>query len=106
MEDKIAEDFFRKLNFINDKNRIVRLQKENKQKEEKINLLSKESKKIIDEFGQKNKENIDRLNERIKILEEETASIKQERNNYKDMLESIPSFIRRIFIRKRKEITQ
>ena len=84
MEDKIAEDFFRKLNFINDKNRIVRLQKENKQKEEKINLLSKESKKIIDEFGQKNKENIDRLNERIKILEEETASIKQERNNYKE----------------------
>ena len=101
-----SEDVLKKLNFIYKQNQIVRLKKENKQKDEKIKELSKEGKKIIDEFGHKNKENIDKLNDMIRELQEENISLKQERNYYKEMFYKIPSFIRRIFIKEKKTITE
>ena len=100
------DDFFKKLSFIYKQNQIVRLKKESKQKDEKIKELSKEGKKIIDEFGHKNKENIDKLNDTIRELQEENISLKQERNYYKEMFEKIPSFIRRIFVKEKKTITE
>lgn len=99
-------EFVKRVNNIAKQNKIVLLQRENEQKDETINMLSKESRKIIDEFGQKNKQNIDQLNDRIKALEEESLKIKQERNYYKEMLESIPSFIRKLFVREKKSITE
>lgn len=101
-----SDDFFKKLSFIYKQNQIVRLKKESKQKDEKIKELSKEGKKIIDEFGHKNKENIDKLNDMIRELQEENISLKQERNYYKEMFEKIPSFIRRIFVKEKKTITE
>ena len=101
-----SDDFFKKLSFIYKQNQIVRLKKESKQKDEKIKELSKEGKKIIDEFGHKNKENIDKLNDMIRELQEENISLKQERNYYKEMFEKIPSFIRRIFAKEKKAITE
>ncbi len=99
-------EFVKRVNNIAKQNKIVLLQRENEQKDETINMLSKESRKIIDEIGQKNKQNIDQLNDRIKALEEESLKIKQERNYYKEMLESIPSFIRKLFVREKKSITE
>ena len=99
-------EFVKRVNNIAKQNKIVLLQRENEQKDETINMLSKESRKIIDEFGQKSKQNIDQLNDRIKALEEESLKIKQERNYYKEMLESIPSFIRKLFVREKKSITE
>ncbi len=102
----MENEFVKKLDNIIKHNQIIKLKAENEQKDKTINMLSKESRKIIDEFGQKNKQNIDELNDRIKALEEETLKIKQERNYYKDMLESIPSFIRKLFVREKKSITE
>ncbi len=98
-------DFLRKINIIYKHNQIVSLKKKNKQKNEKIIELSKEGKKIINEFGQKNKENIDRLNDKIRELQEENIYLKQERNYYKEIFDKIPSFIRRIFVKEKKRIT-
>lgn len=102
----VNEDFLRKINYIYRQNQLVRLKRENKQKEERIKELSKEGKKLIDDFGQKNKANFDNLNDRIRRLEEENNVLKQETNYYKEVFEKIPSFIRRIFIKEKKTITE
>ena len=100
------EELLKKLNYMYKHNQIVSLKTENQEKDEKIRKLSEDSKKIIGEFGSKNKENIDNLKERIKALEEKNMSLNQEKNYYKEMFEKIPSFIRKIFIKEKKTITE
>lgn len=100
------EEFLRKLNFINKHNQIVDLKEENKKKDEQIKKISTEGKKLIDEFSQKSQENINALNNRIKELESEITTINQEKNYYKEIVESIPKFILKIFKNNKKAITE
>lgn len=100
------EEFLRKINFIFKNNQIAELKRKNEEKDSKIKKLSEKSKKMFIEFGSKNKEKLDSLNEKIKVLEEENIYLKQERNYYKEVFDKIPSFIRRIFVKEKKTITE
>lgn len=100
------EDLYKKIVNMAEHNQIVKLKYENNKKDEKLKKISEEGKKILDKYGEKNKLNINKLNERIKELEKQLNEMKQERNYYKELLEKIPSFIRKIFIKDKTMIEE
>ena len=78
------EEMVKKYCDINKHNQLVILKAENKSKDEQIKKISTEGKKLIDEFSQKN----------------------QEKNYYKEIVDSMPNFIVKLFKKNKKAITE
>ena len=102
----MTEELAKKMGFVLNQNQIVMLKEENKRKDEQIKKISTEGKKLIDEYSQKNQENINSLNIKIKELENQITTINQERNYYKEIVEAMPSFIVKLFKKNKKAITE
>lgn len=96
-------DFLRKINLVFKHNQINRLKKENEQKDKKIELISKEGKRIFDEYKEEKNNRINQLTTEIKELEEKCSKLENESNYYKNQLDSIPKFIKRIFWNKKSK---
>lgn len=96
-------DFLRKINLVFKHNQINRLKKENEQKDKKIKLISKEGKRIFDEYKEEKNNTINQLASEIKELEEKCSKLENESNYYKNQLDSIPKFIKRIFLNKKSK---
>ena len=100
------EELLKNVGLLMKQNQMVKLKKENKKKDEQIKKISTEGKKLIDEYSQKNQENINSLNIKIKELENQITTINQERNYYKEIVEAMPSFIVKLFKKNKKAITE
>ncbi len=90
-------DFLRKINLVFKHNQINRLKRENEQKDKKIKLISEEGKRIFNDYKEEKNNIINQLTSEIKELEEKCNNLEGEKNYYKNQLDLIPTFIKKLF---------
>ena len=93
-----------KLNMIKNNNQIVKLKHENKILNSKTIELVDSYKKIIKEYQDKTKNEIDDLKENVRRLEEENKKLHVQNQLYKTSLNKIPNFIVRLFIGRKVKL--
>lgn len=98
------KDFLYKLNIMKNHNKIISLEKKNQENVDKTKELVDSYKEIINNYDIKNQKEIQKMNEKIKLLEEENCNIVLQCKFYKDCLDKIPNFILRIFVGKNRKL--
>jgi len=93
-----------KLNMVKNNNQIVKLKYENKITNLKTIKLVDSYKKMIKEYQDKTKNEINELNGKVKKLEEENKKIYAQNQLYKSTLNRIPNFIVRIFVGRKVKL--
>lgn len=94
------EEFLTKLNIVKKNNYINKLEKENKQNENKIDKYVSNFKKVITEMEIEKRKNL----ETIKTLTENNKKLQDENNSYKYVLNKIPNWVIKLFAGRNKNI--
>ena len=87
------DELLKNMNMIKNHNEIIRLKRKNFQQEQKISQI----KSNFDDVKMATNKAIDELNKKIKELEIEKTELKNERDAYREYVESIPKFVRKLF---------
>lgn len=91
------EEFLSKLNIVSKNNYINKLEKDNIQKDDKIEKYITNFKKVITEMEIEKRKNV----QTIKELTENNKILQNENNSYKNILDRIPNWIIKLFAGKR-----
>lgn len=91
------KEFLTKLNIVNKNNYINKLEKDNTQKENRIEKYVTNFKKVITEMELEKRKN----EQTIQELRENNRMLQDENNSYKNILDKIPNWIIKIFAGKK-----
>ena len=91
---------FIRLNFIQKHNEIIKLKRENKEKDDKIKEVIEDCREISREYNKKQEDIVIKLKNEVTRINSEKEQIEKERDFYKNSLNKIPKFILRIFCGK------
>ncbi len=94
------EEFLTKINIVKKNNRINKLERENNEKQKKIEKYLSKSKEVITQMEIEKRTNVKMIEE----LSEENKRLQYENNNYKYILNRIPNWAIRIFAGKNKRL--
>lgn len=90
------DELLKNMNMIKNHNEIVRLKRKNTQQEQRISQI----KSNFDDIKMATNRAIEELNQKIKKLEKEKIDLETERDAYREYIESIPKFVRKLFGKK------
>lgn len=94
------EEFLKRLNFVKNHNYIKSLENKNTENEKKIKKYVQNSKDAITELE---KDKI-KLKKQIEELEECNKNITEENKYYKNLLNRVPNWIIKLFVRKNNKL--
>lgn len=97
-------DIVLKMNYVKNCNKIKELEDEAKLKDQRMTDYTNKCKNLIEEYKHKNIVQRDELKNKIKELEDANAKLSNEKDYYKNMLNSIPKFIQKLFCKKKDKL--
>ena len=98
------KDVLVKFNMVKNHNQIISLKHKNKENTDKTQELVDSYKKIVSDYEDKMKSEVNNMNKKIAEIQEENSNLKMQCDFYKNCLNKIPNFILWIFVGKNKKL--